>query len=224
MENVINANTQKAVKKITMYDVKRVLGKTGHMILLLAEVAIAAFLMSIALTFEGDVPARLVLLASGQAAPTLRDLLASPLLFAPLMVYAAAIQAARCITGRSMPGAKAVLYISRALALAIVGCTTIDLVITFLKEGNATLFVVGSIASFVITVVAYCYLLSVVRNVKLLSPVNNPMLSVLLLSLAIYLQITLSLLAFLAIMLVLSLLCLYIVLSIAATPTRRYYY
>ncbi len=49
------------------------------------------------------------------------------------------------------------------------------------------------------------------------------MLSVLLLSLAIYLQITLSLLAFLAIMLVLSLLCLYIVLSIAATPTRRYY-
>lgn len=224
MENVISANAQKTVKKITMYDVKRVLGKTGHMILLLAEVAIATFLMSIAMTFEGDVPARLALLASGQAAPTLRDLLASPLLFTPLMVYAAAIQAVRCITGRSMPGAKAVLYISSALALAIVGCTTIDLVITFLKEGNATLFVVGSIASFVITVVAYCWLLSIACNVKLLSPVNNPMLSVLLLSLAIYLQITLSLLAFLAIMLVLSLLCLYIVLSIAATPTRRYYY
>ena len=224
MENVINANTQKAVKKITMYDVKRVLGKTGHTILLLAEVAVATFLMSIALTFEGDVPARLTLLASGQAAPTLRDLLASPLLFAPMMIYAAAIQAARCITGRSMPGAKAVLYVSRALALAIVGCTSIALVVMFLNEGNATLFIAGTIASFAITVFTYCYLLSVVRCKKLLSPVSNPMLSVLFLSLAIYLQISLSFLALLAIMLVLSLLCLYIVLSIAATPTRRYYY
>ena len=192
MENIINANAQKTAKEITKYDVIRVLGKTGHMILLLAEVAIATFLMSIALTFEGDVPARLTLLASGQAAPTLRDLLASPLLFTPLMVYAAAIQAVRCITGWNVPGAKAIVSISKALALATVGCTTVVLVFALLKQensnSNSIIYTIGLVASPVLTVIAYRKLLSFVHNAKLLSPANNPMLIVLLLSLAIYVQ------------------------------------
>ena len=228
MENVISASAQSqdAGSRITMHDVGSVLGKTGFMAFLLAEVAVAAFLLSVALNFAGDVPARLALLASGQTSVTLCDLMATPLLFAPLMIYAAAAQAVRYITGAKAPGSKVVLYISRALATAIVGGSTLSLVFTLANQEDGIPFAVAAVASLVITLIAYFMLSSKAHCTgwlkKLVSPTENPLLAILVLSLAVYVQFALSAMTALILFAVVTLFV--IALAIALIPTYSYRY